>query len=305
MNTRIPFLIAALLLSTLNLPLATCFAFEGRITATITQANQSQGLLYTVGTNFLRMELTATNAPNPVDVLDRNSGELTLLFPHNRSFMRLKSTAENVAASFPVMPGMSGMPLPAGIGPQPQNQSGSTPPPTTPAMPGPPGGMPQMPAMPNMPATGGMSAMPQMPNTPGASGMPALPAMPMMPMPMEKLELKATGEKTNLLGLACVRYELKQRGETMEIWATDQLFPYQPYVLNQPNRFGPRMIEEQWAALVTAKKLFPLLASLHPERGPERYRFEVQAINPQPLNDADLKLFQPPDGYFEIQPLPF
>ena len=27
---------------------------------------------------------------NPVDVLDRNSGELTLLFPHNRSFVKLR-----------------------------------------------------------------------------------------------------------------------------------------------------------------------------------------------------------------------
>jgi hypothetical protein len=133
--------------------------------------------------------------------------------------------------------------------------------------------------------------------------MPAMPTMPMMPA--EKMELKATGEKTNLLGYACEKFEIKQRSETMEIWATDGLLPFQNYVRNQPPRFGPRTIEEQWAGLVTAKKLFPLRASLHFENGAEQYRFEVQSITPQKLTEEDLKLFLPPDGYFEIQPLPF
>jgi len=124
-------------------------------------------------------------------------------------------------------------------------------------------------------------------------------------MPGEAIELKSTGEKTNLLGFACEKFEIKQRGETMEIWATDQLLPFQNYVRNQQPRFGPRMIEEQWADLLAAKKLFPLRASLHFENGPERYRFEVQSITPQKLTIEDQKLFQPPDGYFEIQPLPF
>jgi len=130
-----------------------------------------------------------------------------------------------------------------------------------------------------------------------------MPAMPMMPM--ERIELKATGEKTNLLGFACEKFEIKQRGEVVEIWATDQLLPFQNYVRNQPPRFGPRMIEEQWAGLLTAKKLFPVRASLHFENGPERYRFELQFVTPEKLRDEDMKLFQPPDGYFEIQPLPF
>jgi hypothetical protein len=293
-------------------------AFEGHINATIAQGNQRQTLLYTVGTNYLRVELTATNAPNPVDVLDRNSGKLTLIFPHNRSFMLLKFAGEPAASPFSDMPGIPGMPLPPGVGPQPQIQSGTAPQPMTPAMPAPPSGVPpgvgatSFPAMPASSAMSGVQTplpaqpqLPTMPNVPGAAGMPAMPAMPMMPMMAENLELQAAGQKTNLLGFACERYELKQRGETMEIWATDQLFPFQPYVSNQPNRFGPRMIEDQWAALLKAKKIFPLLVILHFEHGPERYRFEVQAVTPQQLTAEDLKLFQPPDGYFEIQPLPF
>jgi alanine racemase len=91
----------------------------------------------------------------------------------------------------------------------------------------------------------------------------------------------------------------------MEIWATDRLFPFQPYVQNQPHRFGPRMIEQQWAELVKAKKLFPLLVTLKFDNGMERFRFEVESVMPQKLTDEDAKLFQPPTNYFEIQPLPF
>ncbi len=233
--------------------------FAGHIHATLTHGSQPAALLYTVGTNCLRVENTATNWPNPVDLLDRSSGALTLLFPNNRSFVHLPPTASDANAS---APGAMPMPMPPGA----------------PAM-------PNLPNMPVMPAGGGMPMMP--------------------PMPMEQLALKATGESTNLLCYACTRYEIKQRGETMEIWATDQLFPFQPYVQNQPHRFGPQMIEEQWAALVKAKKLFPLLATLKFDNGTERYRFEVTAITPQKPTDQDAALFQPPPEYQEISPLPF
>jgi hypothetical protein len=226
---------------------STAVAFEGRIHAVMIRGNQTDALLYTVGTNCLRVENTATNWPNPVDILDRNSGALTLLFPNNRSFVRVPSAPEETTAP----------------------------------------GAPAMPAMPNMSASAGGG-------------------MPVMPMPpMVKLELKATGETTNLLGYTCARYEIKQRGETMEIWATDQLFPFQPYVQNQPRRFGPRMIEEQWAELAKAQKLFPLLATLKLNQGPERFRYEVKSITPQKLTDEDAPLFQPPPDYLEIHPLPF
>jgi hypothetical protein len=263
-------------------------AFEGRITAASTQGGQTIALLYTVGTNALRLEVTGSDQPNPVDVLDRNSGELTLLFPHNRSFVRLKPVPENPA----MPPGFPGMPagMPPGVGPQTQ-----IPPTAPPANIGPTNlpGMPAIPAMPQAPAAMGVVV-------PGG-----MPAMPMMSMPGEVLELKATGDKTNLLGFACERFEIKQRGEIMEIWATDGLLPFQDYVRNQPPRFGPRMIEERWAGLLTAKKLFPLRASLRFGNGPERFRFEILSVTPQKLKPEDAPFFLPPDGYFEIQPLPF
>ncbi len=287
-------------------------AFEGRITAASTQGGQTTALLYTVGTNSLRLEVTGSDRPNPVDVLDLHTGALTLIFPHNRSFVRLKPAAENAAAP---PPGMSPMPVPAGIGPQSARLSGAL------AMPAPPAGLPPEigPQAHAAPDAARMPAMPQMPTppaglppgigpqaqSPGASAMPAMPAMPMMPMPMEKMELKATGQKTNLLGYACERFELKQRGETLEVWATGRLLPFQPYQRNQPHRFGPRMIEEQWPGLLQARNLFPLLVSLRFESGPERYRFEVKSIKAEKIADRDGKLFQPPPDYQEIEPLNF
>ena len=261
--------------------LHSALAFEGRITAALTRGGQATPLLYTAGTNCLRVEVTASDRPNPVDLLDLPSGEMTLLFPNNGSFVRLKAASEDASSAPPGFPAMPQMP--PGVGPQ--------------AGPG-ANAMPQMPAMPNMPAAGGM------------------PAMPMMPPPMmERMELKATGEKTNLLGFACEKYEIKQRGEVMEIWATDKLFPFQPYQQNQPHRFGPRGIREQWGDLLKAKKLFPLLAVLRFERppapgvggppvaSPERCRFEVKSVTPEAItNDS---LFQPPSEYQEIQRLPF
>src|ERR1017187_1148267 len=90
---------------------STAVAFEGRINAVMIQGNQTNTLLYTVGTTSLRVEMTATNWPNPVDILDRNSGELTLLFPNNRSFVHLKPATN--AANSP-SPGMPGMLMPPG-----------------------------------------------------------------------------------------------------------------------------------------------------------------------------------------------
>jgi len=282
--------------------LHSALAFEGRITAALTRGGQATPLLYTAGTNCLRVEVTASDRPNPVDLLELPSGEMTLLFPNNRSFVRLKAASEGASSAPPGFPAIPQMP--PGIGPQTQ------PPPSTPGI-----GQPNLPGIATPPA---LSQMPATPPMPAGGGMPGMPAMPMMPPPMmEKMELTGTGEKTNLLGFACTRYEIKQRGEIMEIWATDKLIPFQPYQHNQPHRFGPRMIEEQWGDLLKGQKLFPLLAVLRFERlsppgagtppaaGPERYRFEVKSVTPEKLTEADEQLFQPPAGYIEIQPLPF
>src|SRR4029077_5918570 len=107
-----------------------------------------------------------------------------------------------------------------------------------------------------------------------------LPALPMLVMPpmVEKLELKITGDSTNILGFTCARYKLSQRGLTMEIWATDKLFSYQPYLQNQPSTFHSATIEERWPAMLAERKLFPLIVSLRHDNGSELFRFEVKSV---------------------------
>lgn len=280
------------------------FAFEGRIAVTITRGGQTETLLYTADTNHLRIERGENDRPYPKDIVSRDDGEIILLFPNNRSFVRLQPGAENQSVATPTFPGM-----PPGLGPQAQASDPARLP--IPGTIGPTNisGMPAMPQMPQMPmASGAVTGVgPQV-----GTGTPNMPAMPMMPM--EQAELKATRDTTNLLGYTCTRYELRQRGEVMEIWATDKLLPFQAYLQNQPHRFGPRMLEEQWGGLLKSKKLFPLLAVLRFERlapgsdepsapGPERLRFEVTAITPEKITYDTL--FQPPPDYQEIQPLPF
>ena len=273
------------------------FAFEGRITAALARGGQVQTLLYTVGTNVVRIERGETDRPYARNLVALESGDITLLFPHNRSLVQLKGTAlAKPGSAAPA--GLPALNLPPGIGPQ-SAPAASVPAPAVvgptnlPGMPPPP----PMPALPPMPAGVGPSA---------GAGVPGVPAMPMMPpMGLEPLELKATGEKTNLLGYACEKFELKQRGETMEIWATAKLLPFQPWLPNQPPRFGPRLLEERWPELLKAKKLFPLLATLKFDSGAERLRFEVKTIKPEKITDPDGSLFQPPPDYQEIAPLPF
>lgn len=246
------------LLSVFNPQLST-FGFEGRIRAVVTRAGDVTPVLYTAGTNFLRIEVTDSDRPNPVDIFDRASGDLLLLFPHNRSFVRLKPAAEN------------SLPTP---------------------------GVPPLPPLPPTPSS--VRPLPQPPAFSGAAPLPPLPSRM-----AEPLELKATGDKTNLLGYVCEKFQVRQRGETMEIWATTALLPFQPYTRNQPHRSGARELDEQCAVLLAEKKLFPLLAILKFDEGAERYRFEVKTLAPEKVDTAGETLFQPPTHYQEIAPLPF
>jgi|SRR5215831_5417728 len=284
-------------------------AFEGRISATLTRGSETQTLLYTVGTNQLRIERSEAERPYAKNIVSLETGAPTLLFPHNRSYIRLK----DAGAPAPV-PVRQNAPF-AGVGPEPRPEApgaGALPLPPGRIGPASPAGMPAVPPMPGLPQLP-PGIGPQASGPGGAGAIATMPAMPMMPM--QQIELKATTDTTNLLGYVCARYELKQRGEVMEIWATDQLLPFQPYLQNQPPRFGPRMMEEQWSGLLGAHKVFPLLAVLRseapspslaggpPVAGPERWRFEVKSITPEKIIDETL--FQPPPDYHELRPLPF
>jgi hypothetical protein len=268
--------------------------FEGRIVATQNRGGDVQTLRYTIGTNYLRIARGETNRPHARNIFNLQTGDLALVFPHNRSYVRLKPGVGSFALTRPGPPagGTPNAPLMLTMPVAPGNQGMSS----RPTMPAPPGGLP--------PGIGPQAGAP--PGAPSMPGMPGMGAMPMIPMPgMDKLELNATGEKTNLLGYACEKFELQQRGEIMEIRATDQLLPFRAWQPNQPPRFGPQMIEEKWGDALRAKKLFPLLAVLKSGGGGERLRFEVQSITPEKIADQDGTLFQPSADYQELEPLPF
>ena len=292
MKAQFQLAVLALLFSTANAPFSSALGFEGRISATLTRGGEIRTFLYTVGTNQLRIERGETDRPYAKDIVNLDTGDITLVYPHNRSFVRINPAAENESGGPPGFPATPAGP--PGAGPQ----AGMPAAPSPPANIGPTNLPPGSPPPPEMPRIA------QMPAGAGAAGgMPSLPMM--MPPPMTgKAEVTATGDKTNLLGFACARYELKQRGETMEIWATDKLFPFQPYLGSQPHRFGPS-IEEQWGGTLKAKKLFPMLTVLKVGNGPERLRFEVKSIQAEKIRDDDGKQFQPPPDYQELQPLPF
>ena len=252
-------------------------AFEGRIEISTSQDDETTSLLYTVSDSFLRIEVTGNKAPTPIDIVDLKSGALTLVFPHNRSFVRLNPGS---IGRWPVASGGSPDAMTKPLGTR---------------------GMPPVPTPANgLPPDVGPQSSRILSGEP-----PALP-MPIAPPSMhEKIELKATGQKDKILGFACEQFEIKQRGETMKIWATDKLLPFHPYVQNQRPRFGPRMLEEQWAEAVAAKKMFPLRATLRFDERAEGFRFEVKSIAPGKIDDKGAKLFQPPPDYTEIQPLQF
>jgi len=283
MNNLLFTLMAILMFAVFSLPAApTGEPFTGRIEASLIRGGETQMLIFTAGTNCLRIERAETDRPYACNLIDRTTGEVTLLYPQNRSFVRLSGGG---GASSPARPEMPTIPkiLPE-FGPQSVR--------------------PQMSPTPIVPTN--------LPSVVAPVTMPALPAMggsiqtrPMMPLTSEPLELTTAEDDTNLLGVACHHYELKQRGEIMEIWAAQTNLPFAQYLPNQPTRFGPRMIEEQWAGFVAAKRLFPFRAVLKFENGPERLRYEVRSITPQKPEEQSDDLFRPPADYHQIDSLPF
>jgi hypothetical protein len=158
----------ALLLTVLNPACPAAFAFEGLITATLTRGGDTSSLLYTADKNVLRIERTETDWPHAKNIVNLKSGAVTLVFPHNRSFVRLKSAASDASTSpgFPALPPGIGPKTPSAL--QPPPGIGPTNPPGASQLPksrpfhSHPGGLP--------PGIG-----PQPGHNPGASQLPGIP----------------------------------------------------------------------------------------------------------------------------------
>jgi hypothetical protein len=98
-NTRCPFLLIprfkglSTVLALSWLAAASGLAFEGRIQAAMTRGNESNALVFTAQTNFLRVEMGASDWPNPVLAQSRCS------FPHNRSFCAIEARGGKFCSS--------------------------------------------------------------------------------------------------------------------------------------------------------------------------------------------------------------
>ena len=253
-------------------------SFEGTVTATLTRGEAGSQLVFVRRANLVRIENT-TNKLEPINILDLGANRLTIIYPHNRTFVRVEavpkpeggigtSHSSMPAGPAPTAPSFRRMAIPA-AGTTPTVQTGAAP-----------------------PATGA-----------GMPGVPGLPPMPVMPGMSGPTELKSTDETKKVQESECKLYKASGRGETLEVWATNDstFFPFRMLerdFLRQ--RFGPTMLEEQWPELLREKSLFPLEVTLKMDPGgQERLSFKVEKIERKKITDE--KLFQPPEGFIEVQ----
>lgn len=324
MRHAIALIALVLLLSPLPLHGEGGVSLEGTVMATEARGGVPVQTFYTRKDNELRIENPDKSKPEPVNIVDLAAKKLTIVYPHNSSFVVVDLTRTSCVGV-----GDPGGRVPGGsmpVGP------GSTIPATTLAQIGPsispPPGFPTPPPMPSMPSR---------PNNPMASGIPPMPGGMPMPSslgfsapPMPPMggfggapELKKTDQTRKIQGFDCTLYTISDRMQTFEIWATPDsaLFPFRLLEHNYNSRhFGPQMLEQQWVELLQKQSLFPLEATLRqvplgsPSRprtspaptvgavsdsGPPLLTFKVDKIDRKKIDDE--KLFQPPEGYFEIQ----
>lgn len=131
--------------------------------------------------------------------------------------------------------------------------------------------------------------------------------MPALSGMLPALELKKTEKTRKILGLECTLYQVTDRGQTFDVWAMSDssLFPFQMLERRSHRlRFGQPTIEEQWPELLRKEALFPLEATLGNEAGKQdRLSFKIEKIEKREIKDR--KLFEPPEGYQQLQPAQF
>jgi hypothetical protein len=271
--------------------------FEGTATFTEKRGGVATQFLYLRKSDQLRIEKTDKSKPEPINIIDLASKKLTIVYPHNSSFVQVDLTKEgeqagaaNLPTGFPVPPPIPSAGTNPGVAP-----SFSPPPgfPTTPPM-------PSMPPMPNNPAAG-------MPNNPMAGGIPSMPMM-MPPMPVmgrlgPEAELKKSDKTKKIQGYECALYTISDRKEKMEIWAMPdaELFPFRLLQMNYHSRhFGPQLLEERWPGLLQKRSLFPLEVHLRMEGNEEeRFSFQADKIEKKKIDDSQ-EFFKPPENYIEV-----
>src|SRR5579872_475057 len=99
------FLSACCLIGVVVLHPPVSYAFEGRIQAAIIwNKSVAETYLYTIGTNQMRIERGEYGHPYPRNIVTLDTGDVTLLYPHDRSFVRLKNNGQTAPAPLPDSP---------------------------------------------------------------------------------------------------------------------------------------------------------------------------------------------------------
>ncbi len=302
---------------------------EGTLTSTETRGGVSSQTVYTRQGEKLRIENPDKRKPEPINIVDLAAKKLTIVYPHNGSFVVVDLAKNDGASSAPNRP--PGFPAPPDL-----SQAGAPPLPSfsPPTMTPPPSGARPVAAIlppPGFPAPPPMPSLPPMPNNRMASGAPNVPMMPPRPATGDldgSPELKKTDKTKKIQGFDCACYTLSDGKDTSEIWATadSSLFPFRVIQTNYLNRrFGPRGWEEQWIQLMQKHSLFPLEATfrsdLHfrsdspagnsgkgtaagsEDHGQERLSFKVDKIDKTKIDNE--ALFKVPEHYYEINAQPF
>src|SRR5437016_14654847 len=90
--------------------------FEGVVSATSTRAGtEPVHFVFTRKGSQLRIENT-TNKLEPINIVDLESKRLTIIYPHNSTFVNVDLTKKQAQASAPGLP--AGVPLPPAVPPE-------------------------------------------------------------------------------------------------------------------------------------------------------------------------------------------
>ncbi len=116
----------------------------------------------------------------------------------------------------------------------------------------------------------------------------------------KNVKVEKTGRTEKILGYDCEEYVMTDRGQTTEMWVTEQLGSFMGLGGGNPmgGMIGGRKAKAEgnaWEQVLKDKKgAFPLRVVGHDAKGKETFRLEAKKIEPGNVPDD---LFAPPAGF--------
>lgn len=247
--------------------------FEGCVIASLGQPKgHTITLLYTRSGAHLRIENADKKATDPINLLDLQKGQLTILFPKDSTYVRID--ASRSSSRLEVIPS-----LPSKLDPEVK---------IAPAQ--------EIAAF----------ATPYPSNLKHAAPLTELSGAPSTDSRWHPVLTKLEGRRRNF-DRPCQAYDVIFDPMRVTIWATKDsgLFPFRLLQRRYSvEHFGLRQPEEEWSHLLRRESLFPMEVRLClSPSSEERILFKVEKIERKKIEDVGL--FEVPDGFREIQAPPF